>query len=389
MEGRRGPEGYSMTGLEQTVQSGEAELKKSPKTKDEEKVILSPEFAQEIQKLEDGENKSEIDNTSSIIELKEEPEGNYSMTGLEQTVQSGEEELKNSPRMEKDEEKVIISPDFQQEIQKLEDEENKSEIDNTSSIIEPKEEPEGNYSISEPRRSNVGSVIMREVSIGPVDTSLEKRSEWMIDSSKIQQYLGDKIVYRDRLVGDVEKGVNVLAIGAGKGHEMDEMDKLLPGSHIVGVDPHDYQTRPVGKRLEQLAHNAEYLPKETTAENLQGVADKSFDGATLFFVLHNIEQGGYGQVMSEINRVLKDDGYLFVAEDLVDNEEERSTAEQIDRTLNVDIKKQSAQNYKNTEQWKSFFDQNGFEMVEENEQKPDKVKHGFFVLRKKTVVENQ
>lgn len=235
----------------------------------------------------------------------------------------------------------------------------------------------------EASRFKFGSKLMREVSRGFVDTSLEKRAEWMIKSSKIQEYLTPKIVYKDKLAGQVEKGVKVICLGAGKGHEIDEIDKLLPGSEIIGVDPHDFQTKPVQKRLETLAHKASYLPENVSAENMAGIADKSADGITLNFVLHHIDKNKQNAVMTEINRVLKDDGKLFVAEDLVDSEEERKKVEQIDRVLNAELSGDNPHNYKNIQEWQKFFDENGLEIVEAHEEKPDKVRHGFFVVQKK------
>lgn len=233
----------------------------------------------------------------------------------------------------------------------------------------------------ENKRHDFGPKFIREVSIGPVDKALQKRAEWMIGSSKIQEYLAPQIKYTDRLAGKVEEGLKIACVGAGKGHEMDEIDSVLPGTEIIGIDPHDYKTRPVKKRLDTLAHNSTYLPETASAENLEGIQDNSLDAVTLYFVLHHTEEKNQDIIFNEVKRVLKDRGKVFVAEDLVNDEEEKKKVEKIDRVLNVEIK-DAPHNYRNTEEWQAFFKKHGFNILEANEEKPDKVRHGFFVLEK-------
>lgn len=240
-----------------------------------------------------------------------------------------------------------------------------------------------------PKRFNVGPRFIRETSIGPVDKWLGNRAEWMIETAGIQKYLSPKIKYEDRLAGKVERGVRVLSIGAGKGHEIDEMDKILPGSEIIGLDPHDFYTRPVEKRLETLAHKASYLPETVGAEKLEGIEDESLDGVTLFFVLHHIDDKNHDAVLKEIKRVLKPDGKVFVSEDLVDGEEERKIVENVDRKLNLEFSHDNPHCYRNIQQWQEFFRKQGFNVVEVNEQKPEKVRHGFFVLEKIKIEEGK
>ncbi len=238
------------------------------------------------------------------------------------------------------------------------------------------------------RRGELGSRAMREVSRGLVESWLTQRAEWMINKSKVREYLAPKIEFADRAAGKVSKGLEILAVGAGKGHEMDEMDQILPGSHIVGVDPHDHWTRPVVERSKKLAHDMEYLPADVSAENLKGVEDQSLDAMTFFFVLHHVESDKYDEVFAEMRRVLKDDGYVFIAEDLVQTEEERKVTERVDRVLNAEIS-EAPHNYMSEEQWREFVDQQGFRVVDFTEEKPDKVRHGFFVLEKKPIEEEE
>lgn len=235
----------------------------------------------------------------------------------------------------------------------------------------------------------MGSRFMRAASEIPVvgkevEKFLEHRAEWMVREAGVREFLAPKIRYADQLAGKVEQGVSILSIGAGKGHELNEMDSQLPGSKITAVDPHDHWTRPLKNVVDTLAHHVEYLPEGVSAEHLQGVEDESIDGITLFFVLHHIPEESYERVMQEVSRVLKPDGYLFIAEDLVDSEEERKVVERADRIINVEISNALPHTYANIEQWRTFFEQHGFEMVRDHEVKPDNVRHGFFVLRRMT-----
>jgi ubiquinone/menaquinone biosynthesis C-methylase UbiE len=248
--------------------------------------------------------------------------------------------------------------------------------------------PSGAESFKFPERNTFKQKVIREASrLGAVDTALSKRAEWVVSSAKVADYLRPKIKFTKENATDVratkvEQSVTVLCLGAGKGHEMDELDMQLPGSEIIGLDPNDYMTKPVKGRLEKLAHKASYASEQVRAENLQGIPDNSVDGATLFFVMHHIDTDKYDKVMSELYRVTKDDGKIFIAEDLVDSKEEEKVVTKIDRKLNFEISAENPHNYKNIPQWTEFFRQYGFKVVEVNEQKPDKVRHAFFVLEK-------
>ncbi|MBU1033089.1 MAG: class I SAM-dependent methyltransferase [Patescibacteria group bacterium] len=237
-----------------------------------------------------------------------------------------------------------------------------------------------------PRREEIVPKVVREASrFSVVDKALQERAEWMREEAKVLKYLRPKIEWKDpeNITAGAEKGVDVLCIGAGKGHEMDELDQVLPRSNIMGCDPHDHYTKPVKERLETLAHDSRYLPENVTATNLEGVENESLDAVTMFFVLHHMDEKEHDAAFAELRRVLKSDGYAFVAEDLVDNEDERKVTEKIDRKLNLQLSEDLPHNYRNTERWEKFFEKHGMEVVEVNEVKPDKVRHGFFVLKKK------
>ncbi|MCC7357128.1 hypothetical protein IT408_01340 [Candidatus Uhrbacteria bacterium] len=129
-----------------------------------------------------------------------------------------------------------------------------------------------------PKRYGIKESLMRAVTRGPIDKALTQRADWMVEELKIGRYLSPKIRYKEPGVlkpNNVERGVTVISIGSGKGHEMDEMDMILPGSKVIGLDPDDYMTIPVSERLRTLAHDAEYLKEHNRAEHMADIADAS------------------------------------------------------------------------------------------------------------------
>ncbi|MBI4437641.1 class I SAM-dependent methyltransferase [Candidatus Uhrbacteria bacterium] len=229
----------------------------------------------------------------------------------------------------------------------------------------------------QPKRQDFGSVLMRETSRGPVDIWLRKRANWMIDQVGIEELMESKI-WPDKTH---PRRVEVLCLGAGKGHEMETIQERLPNSFVTGVDPNDHYAPEVLKRVEQKGNDVIYLHESVRAEDLRGLPGVTQDAVTLFFVLHHMDKLTQEAVMREVVRVLKPDGLLFIAEDLVDDLQEQKITEAIDRRINLEIV-EGPHEYRDTEGWKVFFRNFGFEMVRAWEVKPDKVRHGFFALRR-------
>lgn len=241
-----------------------------------------------------------------------------------------------------------------------------------------------------PRRDDFFNRAIREMHrLPPVDSFLQKRAEWMVKEAGIQEKLANKIVYADKLAGKVEKGLDIACLGAGKAHEADEIDQLLPGSHIVMIDPHDYMSAPVDKRLRTLAHNAEYAEASLDATSLQNIEDRSLDAVTLFFVLHHLTEQEQAQTLQEVQRVLKDDGYVFIAEDIVEGDEAKKVAVRIDRTMNAEVASVTPQNYLGKQELIDLFHEHGFEVDSEKIDKSEKVEHGFFVLQRQRQAQEQ
>ncbi len=229
----------------------------------------------------------------------------------------------------------------------------------------------------EATRKTFKSALMRETSRGPVDTWLRKRADWMIKEVGIEKLMEPK-VWPDK---SHPRRVDILCLGAGKGHEMEMIHERLPNSFVTGIDPNDHYAPDVLKRVEQCGYDVTYLHESVRAEDLRETPDGTQDAVTLFFVMHHMDKSSHDAMMKEVSRVLKPDGLIFVAEDLVENDAEQKTTEAIDRRLNWEIA-DGPHEYQSTQVWKTFFRGYGFEMVHEREVKPDKVRHGFFALKR-------
>lgn len=237
-----------------------------------------------------------------------------------------------------------------------------------------------------PRRGDLKTLIETR---GPVAyiadrLLLRSRANWIIEEVAFNK---DSLAPNELVMGD--EGIEeekftqvVLDIGAGKGHPIERILDLFPEMRLIGVDPHDQMSSPVERRLKESGKNFEYLHETVHAADLKEIPDGSVDAITLFFVLHHIDESEHDAVMAELKRVLKVDGKVFVAEDLVDTEEERVTTERVDRMLNAELLADSPHNYRNTESWQKYFVEHGFKMEKSKEVKPGKVRHGFFVLER-------
>lgn len=229
------------------------------------------------------------------------------------------------------------------------------------------------------KRHEMGARLMRETTRGFVDSFLDKRAGWMLEQTQLVPLL-EKKVWGDQK--DEPKRIEVLCLGAGKGHEMEKIHDALPNSLVHGVDPHDHYAPPVWERVKESAKDMFYLHESVRAEDLQEIDSGSQDAVTLFFVLHHIDQSVHEKVFAEARRVLKQDGMLFVAEDLVSDDLEQIVTKAIDKRMNLDIA-DGPHNYRDKKDWETFFDAQGFVVEHEKELKPDKVRHGFFALSRK------
>lgn len=113
----------------------------------------------------------------------------------------------------------------------------------------------------------------------------------------------------DRLMRLVPlKGLDVLDIGAGDGGVAARMAEA--GARVTGVEIDTARVARaadrIGDRVTMVEGRAEALP----------VSDAGFDLATFFFSLHHVPVALHDAALSEVARVLRPEGWVFVVEPL-------------------------------------------------------------------------
>jgi ubiquinone/menaquinone biosynthesis C-methylase UbiE len=249
-------------------------------------------------------------------------------------------------------------------------------------------ESESSVEPEKPRRHAIGPELMRFVNDLKISHDwLAERAEKMVEQARVQKYLMPKVEWKDPSVRhpSPKNRIDVLCMGSGKGHEAVEILMTVPGSEVTLVDPHDGHTQTVKEMIETLSDESKELSEQVAGENLKDIEDASMDGVTLNYVLHNMNgEARRAAVLAEARRVLKDDGYLFVAEDAPDTKKEVEEAKKSDRFINAEIKKRGEKEMMSADEWAKYLDGHGFEVVETNvEENPKEVRHAYFVLRKK------
>lgn len=217
-----------------------------------------------------------------------------------------------------------------------------------------------------------------------VDAALQKRAEWFLQESGMLRHLNG--------------GGRYLDVGTGKGHISQQMlvkmeQAGVPLEAYYGIDVSDKPLQRVQKReaerLEKAGHgapnNLNPMGFVWASAHQLPFKDKSMDGASCIFSIHHISAERTDEVFRELLRVVKDDGRLFVAEDIVENNAEREATERVDRKLNFEDA-ETPHNYKSDREWTEYFSRKGLEVVEkrffESESYGDRVRHGFYVLKR-------
>ena len=222
-------------------------------------------------------------------------------------------------------------------------------------------------------------IIHKASELSPWDKDSQKRAEWFINETGIEDYL--------------KKDGQYLDVGTGKGHitqrileDMEKRDTTLKGYY--GIDIASKPLKKVQKREQTRTGIDNKNPMNfswATAEALP-FKDQSLDGVSYNFAIHHMNKEDIDNAFKEAKRVIKQEGRIFIAEDLVETEEQKRTTEEIDRKLNVESKK-IEHNYKSDEEWKEYFADNGLELINEkffhSDYKKGSVQHGFYVLKLK------
>jgi len=213
-----------------------------------------------------------------------------------------------------------------------------------------------------------------------VDGALQRRAEWFIKNSGIEKYL--------------KAGGQYLDVGTGKGHItqriLEDMEKAGNAlSAYYGIDNADRPLKKVQKR--EAKRKGIPISKDNNPMNFSfnsadalPFQDGSLDGVSYIFAIHHMDKDMTDKVMQEAMRVLKPDGNIFIAEDVVDSEEQRRRTARRDDQLNWG---KGEHNYKSDQDWEKYFDELGLEVARrelfESKTKKGSIPHGFYVLRKK------
>ena len=192
-------------------------------------------------------------------------------------------------------------------------------------------------------------MMHRASELSPVDKALQKRAEWVINETGVENHLQANGRYLD--------------VGTGKGHItqriIDDMEKS--GDSLKGyysIDVADKPLKKVQKRETVRKDKGTAINlKESNPMNFSWAtaealpfADKSMDGVSYFFSIHHMDKAKADEVMAEAKRVLNDDGRIFIVEDVVETEEERELTEEVDRKLNWESK-DVEHSYKSNKEW--------------------------------------
>ncbi len=110
---------------------------------------------------------------------------------------------------------------------------------------------------------------------------------------------------------DLKGNEKILDFGCGGGNGSKCLANLLnKGGHLMCIDASPYWIRKAKKRLQKFA-NVECKAGDIRELNL---TDFSFDGITIFHVIHDISPVIRKQIMNVLTLKLKRDGELFIRE---------------------------------------------------------------------------
>ncbi|MCR9214748.1 MAG: class I SAM-dependent methyltransferase [Proteobacteria bacterium] len=133
----------------------------------------------------------------------------------------------------------------------------------------------------------------------------------------------------------------LLDVGSAKGFMLHDIQHLIPGITVKGVDISDYA---VANTMESVRDhvsvaNASDLPFDTN----------SFDVVISINTIHNLEQSECGKALQEIERVSQQHSFITVDAYRTDEEYERMQAWNL-----------TAKTIMHVDEWKTFFDDVGY-----------------------------
>lgn len=210
-----------------------------------------------------------------------------------------------------------------------------------------------------------------------VDKALQRRAEWFIKNSGIEDCLKVNGQYLD--------------VGTGKGHIVQRIleDAEKSGNPLLnyyGIDIADKPSKKVQRREAKrrgVSMRENFNPTNfsfASADELP-FKDNSLDGVSYIFSIHHMSKEILAKVINEAKRVIKKDGQIFIAEDLAGTDQQRIITEKIDRRINLELG--GEHNYKSDQEWQEYFDAMGLVITAKKFFDSGKVKHGFYVLKLK------
>jgi len=207
----------------------------------------------------------------------------------------------------------------------------------------------------------------------PADRILQRRAIDLVDRLHLERYFQPGGVYID--------------IGSGAGHNSAQMAAAARGlgARFVCVEP---VSKPTWRVLRSIRHHSDGLVQFVRAVgNCLPLPDQIADGVSVFFVLHHIPSPIQLEVLTEIKRVLRPGGRLFIWEDTPENEHEFKANEIWDRRLNFEPRRE-AHYYRSGDDWLGLFIEHGFEVVDRvyyedqsSRKKEGTIRHTGFVLQ--------
>lgn len=194
------------------------------------------------------------------------------------------------------------------------------------------------------------------------------------------------LVEKTKIREHIKEGGKYLDIGTGLGHIIEEVANKEDEKNAKFLTVESIWD-PTKKVQERAKEKNSILFMKGRGEELP-IKDKTLDGVSLFFVLHHMPPEGQEQIFNEIERVLKDDGLLFLTEDTPESEQEQEGNANWDRRLNFEPKTEKHY-YKNNQEWLDFLENKGYELIDESyfeDHSPKKnegtIKHRSYILKR-------
>jgi len=134
---------------------------------------------------------------------------------------------------------------------------------------------------------------------------------------------------------------SLLDVGCAKGFMLHDLEELIPGISLAGVDVSDYA-------IEHAMEDVQSKVQVADARDLP-FADNSFDVVIAINTIHNLERDGCAKALREIERVSRKGAFITVDAYRDDEEKERMFAWNL-----------TAKTIMSVDEWVAFFEEVGY-----------------------------